>query len=557
MIKKSFLILILFFPVLPMITTQESNEQWHFGTTVSGQNILSHSSQNKNLITNFSQLSMQQLLDTADYYLYQNNFDIALLCYNLVISTPVKNSDFEQYKKIIEAYNKAAVTYYYMGDYRSAYEFLIKALLLSEKYEYTSYLPKISINMGTIYYRFNKYDIAKSHYLDALRLSQDTTSIILILSNLGAIELERGNLDSASHFLNEALQISKKNKNAQVHSILNNLASLYQKEKRYDSAFYYFRLSLEESKKNNKLEIEAENLSNLGGLFFDIHKTDSALFYIHLSSQIAKKFNFLRILAENYLTLSKIEESKGHTHSAFGYYKKYATLRDSILNTKNFGDINQLQRLYEVSKSNQQIEQLALEQQIKEHVIHYQRIIQFITLGILLLVIIVLLYIVFQKKKLNSAYKTLFEKNLEILDLLNSVKNNPAKYEKSPLSDNLQSELLDRILILMENTSVICDSEFTVDKLAELVQSNQTYVSQVINSVLKKNFRSLLNSYRIREAQRLFSEADAAKYTIDSVASQVGFKSQNAFRNAFKEITGVNPNFYLKSMQDISNGEDA
>jgi len=88
--------------------------------------------------------------------------------------------------------------------------------------------------------------------------------------------------------------------------------------------------------------------------------------------------------------------------------------------------------------------------------------------------------------------------------------------------------------------------------LAELVQSNQNYVSLAINNALKKNFRSFLNSYRIREAQRLFSEPDAAKYTIDVVAFMVGFKSRNAFHDAFKEITGVSPKFYFKSVQQYS-----
>jgi AraC-like DNA-binding protein len=271
-----------------------------------------------------------------------------------------------------------------------------------------------------------------------------------------------------------------------------------------------------------------------------------------LSSTIAKKSNFLNILAKNYLTLSKIEESKGHIQNAFEYYKKYANLKDSIFNTKNFGDINQLQRLYEVSKTNQQIEQLAIEQQIKEHTIHYQKVIQFITLSVLLLAIIILLYIAFQKRMLNTAYKTLFKKNLEIIDLLNSVENQPKKYEKSTLTDNLQNELLKRILTIMEDTSIICDTEFTMDRLSELAQSNPTYVSQVINSTLQKNFRSLLNSYRIREAQRLFSESEAI-YTIEFVAAQVGFKSQNAFRKAFKEVTGMNPNFYVKEILEMSN----
>ena len=100
----------------------------------------------------------------------------------------------------------------------------------------------------------------------------------------------------------------------------------------------------------------------------------------------------------------------------------------------------------------------------------------------------------------------------------------------------------------MEDTSIIFDYEFSLSKLAVLLQCNQVSVSQIINNVLKKNFRLFLNEYRIKEAQKLSSAPDAGKYTIESVANKVGFKSPNAFRHAFKAITGVSPGFYLKSI---------
>jgi transcriptional regulator GlxA family with amidase domain len=60
----------------------------------------------------------------------------------------------------------------------------------------------------------------------------------------------------------------------------------------------------------------------------------------------------------------------------------------------------------------------------------------------------------------------------------------------------------------------------------------------------------LLNNKRIKEAQRLLADNQSTKYTIEFIAEKVGFKSQSAFRNAFKENTGVNPHFYLKSVKD-------
>jgi len=73
---------------------------------------------------------------------------------------------------------------------------------------------------------------------------------------------------------------------------------------------------------------------------------------------------------------------------------------------------------------------------------------------------------------------------------------------------------------------------------------------------MKMNFRSFLNGYRIKEAQRLFSLSDNEKYTIEFVARQVGFKSRSGFYYAFKDITGVSPNFYSKSLKEQDDNTD-
>ena len=514
------------------------------------ENLLNSSKNYDEIISNFKHLTAQQLLDTAEYYVENSLSDMALACYSLIINTPAKDTDFEQQQKRVTAYNGAAIGYYYMCDYRSAYEFLIKALILCEKIDYVPYYAKIYNNIGNIYYRFRKYDIAKMNYSKALSLCHDTASIVIILNNLGSTDLESGKMDSAFYFLNKSLTISKLYNNIHLFSILNNMALLYEKEKQYDSAFYYFRLSLNESRNNHKTEKEADNLSSLSKLFLEINKNDSALFYADLSNAIAIENNFLEILAENYLTLSKIEESKGNIKKSFEYFKIHAQLKDSVFNVEKFGDINQLQRLYEVSKTNQQIEQLVVKQQIKERTNLYLRIIWLITLGILILVTLVLIIIFAQKRRLNKAYKILVEKNVEIISLQkNAVETIEDRSKKRILTNNAQNELFNKILAVLENTAIICDPEFSILKLAELVQSNDRYVSEVINKYLKKNFRSYLNSFRIKEAQNLLLELDVKKYTVESVGQKVGFKSKAAFYEAFKEITGVNPGFYLKSVQ--------
>lgn len=49
---------------------------------------------------------------------------------------------------------------------------------------------------------------------------------------------------------------------------------------------------------------------------------------------------------------------------------------------------------------------------------------------------------------------------------------------------------------------------------------------------------------------QIFASPDAERYTLESVALRVGFKSRTTFYNAFQEMTGVTPGFYMKSLRE-------
>jgi YesN/AraC family two-component response regulator len=389
-------------------------------------------------------------------------------------------------------------------------------------------------------------NLAKDFYLNALNLCEDSVNMVIYLNNLGNNAVKREKIDSAFFYLDKSLQISKQHDNIYLGLILSSIAEGYQKAKQYDSAYYYFKLSLIEAKNNNRPELEAEIISRFGNMFFEINKIDSALYYIDLSNKIAFENNFLKISADNYLTLSKIEESKGNITKSFEYYKTYSNLKDSIFSVDKFSEINQLQRLYEVSKTNQQIESLIIEQQVNERTIYYKNIIWYITLGILILVTFVLFIILYQKKRLNNAYELLVEKNVEIIK--NQEETTKKEKKTSKTNDN-NDELMNKILSVMKDPVIYCDAFLTVDKIASLTQSNHSYVSNAIKNSSYKNFRKFINSYRIKEAQRIFMDPVIKNYTIEYIAEKVGYKSRSVFYDAFKEITGVSPNYYIKSMQ--------
>ena len=522
-----------------------------------GQARVFHAVSDSEITSRYVNLSVKQLFDTAKRYYFENSLDEALACFDLLMNKISQHASLENQKMLNEIYFFYAASLYEKEDYYMAYRLLLESLKLSEANNDKTQIIRVYTLIGNIYHRFGEQDLARKYFSKGLDYYRDSSDLALLFNNLGYASVKAGDLDCAFHYLSQSLQIAERHNRATLHIISGSMAKYYHKKKMYDSARQCYHLAIDlakniDSDPHHKYLSLSASLSGLGKLFFEINQLDSAVFYANLSNAVAIEHSIPLISVDNYLLLSQIAESRGRQSDALKYYKQYADLKDQIFGRENINKINQLRHSYEVSNRDRKIEQYAIEQQIKEQVIRYQRTNQYILSTALILISIFLAFMVIQNKKLNTAYKNLFEKNLQITEIQSEIPEEYSrKYKKSALTDNMQAELLDKILAQMENTSIICDTEFSVNRLADLVHSNSTYVSQVINTVFGKNFRSFLNEYKIKEAQRLFSAPDGSKYTIEAVALQVGFKSRTAFRDTFKEITGVTPNFYLKSLRSL------
>jgi AraC-like DNA-binding protein len=121
------------------------------------------------------------------------------------------------------------------------------------------------------------------------------------------------------------------------------------------------------------------------------------------------------------------------------------------------------------------------------------------------------------------------------------------KYEKSPLSEEKKSEIMNKITILFEQKKYFSKNTLSLAELAKAVNEPPHYVSQVINEKLDKNFFDLLSGYRISEAKILLHEKAGDQLTIEEIAETVGYNSKAAFNKAFKTITGVTPSEFRKN----------
>jgi AraC-like DNA-binding protein len=119
------------------------------------------------------------------------------------------------------------------------------------------------------------------------------------------------------------------------------------------------------------------------------------------------------------------------------------------------------------------------------------------------------------------------------------------KYKNSGLPASLAKKLAEDLGLLMSREQLYKENDLKLETLAEKLNSNRHFVSQVINQYYKTNFFDFINANRIDEAKRLLV-SDNHEMNIIEIAYAVGYNNKVTFNTVFKRFTGVTPSEYRK-----------
>lgn len=122
------------------------------------------------------------------------------------------------------------------------------------------------------------------------------------------------------------------------------------------------------------------------------------------------------------------------------------------------------------------------------------------------------------------------------------------KYSTSPLTPLQRSRIKKRLLDLFEQDKPYLDLDLRIKDVSSVLDTNKTYLSQVINDEFGLNFYNFVNMYRVKEVKLLMKQNKAE--TISSIAKRAGFKSISSFNSAFKLFAGVSPATYRRNQPD-------
>ena len=105
--------------------------------------------------------------------------------------------------------------------------------------------------------------------------------------------------------------------------------------------------------------------------------------------------------------------------------------------------------------------------------------------------------------------------------------------------------MLDGLMELMNSEKIYLNNRLTIEEVAKKLNTNRTYLSQIINEKFSANFNNFINKYRVKEAQQMLLMDSNKAFTIESIANAAGFHSKSSFNTAFKKFTGLTPSDFI------------
>lgn len=496
----------------------------------------------------------------------------------LLLAVPVGVLSNEQLNGAALWYKQKGDACYNAGRYPEALDYYTQGLDRAKSEGEDSIYYACTGNIGNIYAVMEDYRHALHYYLKGYQASADRGDKEMqwsFATNIVVVYCHMGKVDDARVFFKQQMNIGSADVTRNKYHSLSNQAQIAIADGDYKMGEYYIKEAIDyATAKGLPVQYKVSPYMSLADMKFD-HGDIRAAFDIYrqcADSLMGRRD--LPMLVGIYKKMYQASMAMGDTAGADMYRHKYLSLSDSVFNTSQFNIAAGKLFEYENSETQKRVDNLV-----------YRNRAQLIVIAVFFVLVaaLALLYVTLRRKNrmLLDARQTLMRKNEELtagdrrqkklleqyVAALNDLRSKPGKQaEDLPVpdvtqqaDDNLKKQqgislgeeqrnrLLNSITSVLENVEVIARSDFNLNMLADMVGTNTKYVSWVINDTYGKNFKTLLNEYRIREACRRMADREHyANVTIQTIYEELGYSSAAGFINAFRNVNGMTPSAFLK-----------
>lgn len=468
---------------------------------------------------------------------------------------------------------------YGAGRYSDALDFYTRALEKAKTEENEQMYYICLGNIGNVYASMNDLKRALHYYTtgyEASRKANDIERLWGFTTNIVAAYSMLHDVDNAKAFFDVQMKIPYGNTVMKRYYFLNSQAYIALAENNSRMAEFYFKNMMAFAQERRLgTEYYVDPVVEVGRIYMHRKRNKEAIEYFEIARDSVLRMKNQDRLVSIFQTMSNAYKKLGNVDSSEEYRRKYLAMSDSIFNISQFNLANGKLFEYENRENKARIDSLTSQNYIQ---------LVIIIIFVIFAIAVTLLYIALRRKarNLQEAQKMLVSKNEELMasasnskKLLNSyveaLDRHEGKEQQEAINedaDNVAEEgdktkddhrsdialteeqrnrLLNSITKVLDDVEVISRSDFNLQMLADMVDSNTKYVSWIINKTYNKNFKTLLNEYRIREAcRRLTDREHYGNMTIQAIYEELGYNSAASFIQAFKKVNGMTPSVYQK-----------
>ena len=480
----------------------------------------------------------QQLMDKGNYFMARKQLEETYLFF--------EKDSFPHQK--VNALNIDGTLLAYMGDYLAAQKKLMEAAKILEVLGETKDLGPVYINLAGNFQSLKDNKLALLYYRKAIQIAKeyhDSINYSVALNNLG-IFFAPTQPDSAEYYFTKARNLFPlKPWSTEALSARFHLAGLFYDKKQYRKSLDLYNEVLSISKQYSIKNGIYRAMSGIGNVYEALNMDTEAIKIFREATKLAATagetpVRIQLLEAEEYM-YNKAADFK----EAYAVQKEIRTLRDSLFAMDKQIAVHDLELAYNNEKAERLNESLSANMLLIKNQLRANKVI----LGIVLFALLVLGFLLFRiynlYKQRDEAYNRLFEKYRAEID---SKEPEKAIIQIENLLPDLKAKVTDinyqLVIEHFESKKPYLNSNLKYDDVALRLRLSHKVISKTIIDNTGMNFKTFVNSYRIKEALRLLAEPELRTYKIEVIAKEAGFGSKANFYAAFIQITGSKPSEY-------------
>jgi len=146
-----------------------------------------------------------------------------------------------------------------------------------------------------------------------------------------------------------------------------------------------------------------------------------------------------------------------------------------------------------------------------------------------------------------SFYGLLQERIYPVIE--NEEERKPEIYKNPRLEVTEKKKIREALENYFIKNNPYLDPRLTITMVSKQLDIPRHKLTEVLNTGIGKNFYRFVNEYRVEEVKAMLSNPAYNHYSIEAIGYECGFNSKSAFFSVFKDMTGMTPAQFKKTLE--------